>query len=206
MSLVIVPTDSTGAQLYEQQTTLDGATYNLYFNFNQRTQCWYLSIADSSGVDIYNGVKIITGLPLLRKCKDPRRPPGDFLCLSSVPSNPSPPGLQDLYAGSGRCTLYYLTGDWVAQLAGMACTVSGSLVTFTKPQSLTAGAELVFAAEPLAQYTVVQSTNQSLTATINPQFAGVGGATTAQVTIASLFGQAPPANAAVAPLSTYGLQ
>lgn len=204
MSLVLVPTDATGAQIYEQQTTLDGATFNLYFNFNQRTQCWYLSVADSSGVDIYNGIKIITGLPLLRRCKDPRRPPGDFLCLSST-SNLSPPGLQDLYPGSGRCTLYYLTGDWVAQLAGMACTVVGDLVTFTTPQSLTAGAELVFAAEPFATYTVVQSTSHSFTATISPSFAGVGGATIAQVPVASLFAQAQ-ANAAVSPLSTYGLE
>lgn len=107
---------------YSQTTTLEGASYLLYFDYWAREDAWYLSIADANGVDIYNGMKLICSVPwvganrLLAKCKDPRRPPGDFLVVSGN-GDYDPPGLNDLVANSGRCQLLYVTSDVLALIA-----------------------------------------------------------------------------------------
>lgn len=123
MSVLVVPTFSD--QSYVQQTTFEGTRYNLQFDYNQRGACWYMSIADVNNVDILNGVKLITGFPLLHPCKDPRRPPGQMIVVSST-SDGTPPGLVDLLPGSGRCALYYVTSDWVAAIVAGN---SASLIT-----------------------------------------------------------------------------
>lgn len=114
MTIQQIPTFSDPS--YRQTTTLEGVTYILQFDFNMRACAWYLSIADADNVDIYNGVKLTVGFLLLRKCADPRRPPGDFMVLSST-SDLSPPGMLELLPGSGRCTLVYVTSDWLQQIA-----------------------------------------------------------------------------------------
>jgi hypothetical protein len=108
--------------------TLEGTLFQVQMDFNQRAFSWYLSIADADGVDIYNGVKVVCGFLLLGKCKDDRRPAGDFLCISST-TNYSPPGFVDLLPGSGRCSLVYITSDWLAaikagQLAALQAQVA----------------------------------------------------------------------------------
>lgn len=110
MTVLQVPTFSDPS--WTQATTLEGTRYTLQFDFNQRCASWYMSVADQDGVDIYNGVKLTIGPLLLKKCVDPRRPPGDFLVITSVPANTSPPGMLDLLPG-GRCTLGYITSDWL---------------------------------------------------------------------------------------------
>jgi hypothetical protein len=110
--ILIVPTFSDDS--YVQQTTLEGTTYTMQFDFNQRCACWYMHLADQDGVDIYNGVKLVTGFSLLRKCKDPRAPAGALFVNSST-ADLSPPDLFDLVPG-GRCQLMYLTSDWIALL------------------------------------------------------------------------------------------
>lgn len=121
MTIQIVPTTGSlaaGQQIapnaiWTQTTTFEGVTYFLTFQYNQRVAAWYVSIADAANVDIYNGVKLTCGIGLLRKCADPRAPPGVLVVLSAT-QDKTPPGLGDLLPGSGRCTLYYITSDWVA--------------------------------------------------------------------------------------------
>ncbi len=96
-------------------STIEGVNFLLSFAYSQRENCWYLSLADASSIDIYNGVKLTCNTPLFNKCVDPRRPGGQFLVLSGT-NDTSPPGLNDLTATSGRCQLYYCTSDLVAQL------------------------------------------------------------------------------------------
>lgn len=108
--------------IWTQTTTLEGTTFFLTFQYNQRTMTWSLSVADSENIDIVNGIKLVCGISLLRKCVDPRKPAGALMVLSAT-ADASPPGLSDLLPGAGRCTLYYITSDWVAQLgtpAGVA--------------------------------------------------------------------------------------
>lgn len=115
MTVQLVPTAFTDPS-YVQRCTFEGSLFVVQFDFNQRCAAWYMSIADSDGIDIYNGIKLTVGLMLLRRCADPRRPAGDFMCLSST-TDQSPPGIVDLLPGSGRCSLVYLTSDWLAQIA-----------------------------------------------------------------------------------------
>jgi hypothetical protein len=112
MTIQLVPTDPLGLSSYFQTTTFEGTDYVLQFDYNQRCASWYLSIADADNVDIYNGIKLVTGFSLLKKCVDPRRPPGAMFLFSST-SDQSPPGLYDLLPGIGRCSLIYVTSDWV---------------------------------------------------------------------------------------------
>lgn len=129
MALSIITTFSDPA--WHQTTTLEGSLFNLEFDYNQRGACWYLSIADADGVDIYNGVKLVVGFPLLRKCKDPRRPGwqaatgygGDFVVVASS-NDQTPPGQYDLLPGSGRCQLLYISSDWMQLLlTGQLATI-----------------------------------------------------------------------------------
>ena len=121
MSVLQIPTPFNGASSYTMTVPLEGFQFQFEFDYNQRCAAWYMSIADADGVDIYNGMKLIMGFYLMFKCKDNRRPgsgaplylPGDFFLFSST-SDQSPPGLLDLYPGSGRCTLNYVTSDWLA--------------------------------------------------------------------------------------------
>lgn len=112
MTIQVIPTYDV--PFWTQTTTLEGQTFQLTFAFNQRESCWYLSVADNQGVDIYNGMKLMCLQLLMRKCKDPRRPAGQLACFDNTGAN-TPPGLEDLL-DSGRCTLVYITSDVCAQL------------------------------------------------------------------------------------------
>ena len=97
---------------WSQATTLEGVTFQLSFSYNQRCDCYYLSVADLEGNDIYVGVKIICNSMLLRKCADADRAPfGDFWAVSSTPDQ-SPPRLGELGPG-GRVTLCYIPSDLI---------------------------------------------------------------------------------------------
>jgi hypothetical protein len=120
---------------YAQTTTFEGTTYGLQFDYNQRCASWYLSVADQNGVDIYNGIKLMTGFFLLAKCKDPRRPPGELLVISTT-SDLTPPAQYDLLAGSGRCQLVYITSDWMALLqSGQVATIQAQLAANAQASS-----------------------------------------------------------------------
>jgi hypothetical protein len=105
MTAQLIPTDNT--PFYSQITALEGASFLLTFSYNQRCDCWYLSVAmpDGSG-DIVNGLKILTNWPLLRQCADPRLPPGEIFCFTNT-TDLSPPRFADLLP-SGRSVLVYL--------------------------------------------------------------------------------------------------
>lgn len=113
MSIFVIPTDPLGLSSYFMTVSLEGTSYQIELDYNERCAAWYLSVADADNVDIYNGVKLMTGFPLLKKCRDPRRPPGDFFVMSST-ADQSPPALLDLLPGSGRCSLFYVTSDWIS--------------------------------------------------------------------------------------------
>ncbi len=133
MTVQVIPTGN--APFATQTTTLEGVAFLLSFVYSQREACWYVSIADANGVDVYNGVKLIVGNPLLFRCKDPRRPKGELFVLSST-NDLSPPGLNDLVPNAGRCTLLYVSSDLVAQLvAGTIDTYLGQLATNTSQGS-----------------------------------------------------------------------
>ena len=129
MTIQLLPTFNS--PFYTQTTTIEGVSYLMSFAYSQREACWYMSLADANAVDIYNGIKLIVGNRLMNKCKDPRKPPGEFIVLSGT-TDLSPPALNDLVANTGRCQLYYATSDIIAMiLAGTIDTYLNALATNT---------------------------------------------------------------------------
>lgn len=105
MAVWIIPTGND--PFYSQTTTLEGVTYLLTFTYNERCDCWYLSVDTEEGEPIYDGIKLVCQWPLLQKCADTRLPPGELLCWSNSPGDTSPAKLNDL-ADGGRCQLMYI--------------------------------------------------------------------------------------------------
>ena len=77
---------------YTQVTTLDGRDYVLTFSYNARDLSWYLDIADQDEVMIAAGLRIVADWDLLKRCVDPRRPPGIIFAndLSGAGLDPGP--------------------------------------------------------------------------------------------------------------------
>ena len=123
MTVQVIPTFNS--PFWTQTTTLEGVLYLLSFSYCQREECWYLSVADANGSDIYNGMKLTVGSMLLAKCKDPRKPAGELIVMSGS-TDLSPPGLNDLVPGAGRCALYYITSDVMAMI------LNGTIGTYIK--------------------------------------------------------------------------
>lgn len=94
MATLLIPTDSD-TPFYTQRTDLDGVEYLLTFTYNQRENCWYLSIADIDEFDLVNGIKIVPSINLLRQKPSRFLPPGTLLAISQT-SDDSPPGFGEL--------------------------------------------------------------------------------------------------------------
>jgi len=75
-----IPVASAKAD-YEQTTPHDGRDYRFTFRFNQRDGHWFMSLSDSDGVPIVQGLRITCQLPLLALVRDARRPPGMLIAI-----------------------------------------------------------------------------------------------------------------------------
>lgn len=109
MSTLLVPTFEN--PFYDQITSLEGTDYLLTFQYNQREECWYLSISNAAGVLQVAGLKLVQGWPLLGGRFAGREiPPGELIVMTNDESDDSPPGLTELGEGK-RCELIYFTAD-----------------------------------------------------------------------------------------------
>jgi len=76
-----IPTSSE-LPLYTQRTTLDGVDYILRFDWNARSETWFLQLFDSDEVQLTGMIRIVLGLPLLRlHHATPGVPPGDIIAI-----------------------------------------------------------------------------------------------------------------------------
>jgi hypothetical protein len=98
-----IPTSNVDP-FYSQITDLDGTDYVLTFEWNNRDQAWYLSIADINGDPIVTSLRLVPEWRLLRRVIDERRPQGE-LFLHDESGAGLPPGFEDL---GTRCTLFYV--------------------------------------------------------------------------------------------------
>lgn len=102
----LIDTDPV-APFWTQVTTLDGTPYLLTFRYNGREACYYLDIDSVDGLtNFIKGLKIVVNFPLLAYTGV--NPPGELLCVSTSPTNDSPPGIGELGDGL-RCQLVYIT-------------------------------------------------------------------------------------------------
>ena len=77
MAIVAIPIAS-GTPNQRQRTSLDGRDYLLTVVHNQRLGRWFLDLADQDEAPIAQGLRLVTGYPLLRTVTDPRRPSGEL--------------------------------------------------------------------------------------------------------------------------------
>lgn len=90
---------------YTMTVALDGSDFFFDFRYNQREDRWYFDIALTDGTMLVRGVKVVCGIPLLRKFADTRLPLGSIVALPNTPDNTAP-GLLELGDGK-RVTLLY---------------------------------------------------------------------------------------------------
>lgn len=63
------------------RTTLDGIRFGFRLEWRDRAASWYLSLYDASGEALIEGVRLVSGLPLLEQHVDPRLPGGRLMVL-----------------------------------------------------------------------------------------------------------------------------
>ena len=105
MAIHRIPT-STDPELphYVQRTALEGTTYVLRIDWNQREQRWYLRISDEDGNVLAGDVKVVANWPLLRRHRDERLPPGSIMAIDQSGKGEDP-GLTEL--GERVLLLYF---------------------------------------------------------------------------------------------------
>ena len=108
---VTLPTRTDGYPAYDFAVELDGALFSFAMRWNDRDAAWYMSIADSLGVLIVSGVRVVPGWDLLRRSVDPRRPQGAIVAVDTTGGGM--PGLTDLGA---RVLLVYDSDEFEAVL------------------------------------------------------------------------------------------
>lgn len=101
----IIPT-FTDEAFFVQVTTIDGVDYTLTFRYNQREDCYYLTIGDVDGTDILSGIKLVCCWDLLLGHREHNLPTGTLMVLSSDPVDFEPPRFGELGEGV-RCRLVY---------------------------------------------------------------------------------------------------
>lgn len=107
MAILQIPT-SPDAPFYSQVSQLEGVDYGLVFVYDQRENCYYLSIEDVAGNPIVKGVKLVCNVSLIGHFSIESLPPGVLFVLSSDVFNQTPPGIDEL---GSRCQLMYATSD-----------------------------------------------------------------------------------------------
>jgi hypothetical protein len=92
---------------YTQVVQMEGTSYLLTWNYSQREDCYYLSIATPDAISLADGIKVVANWPLLHKWADNRLPPGELICKSNSTTQDPAPGLGQIGDGLAY-TLYYV--------------------------------------------------------------------------------------------------
>jgi hypothetical protein len=109
-NVLTIPTDDQGLAFYRIRTDLDGVQYILYFSYNNREGCWYLSMYDINENALLEGLKLVCYSPMLDRFRYmDGLPPGEMMVISNT-TDDTPPTFFDLVPETGRCGLYYFTG------------------------------------------------------------------------------------------------
>lgn len=94
MATLVIPT-RTDLTAYSQETVLNGETFTLSFQFNDREQTWYIDVITQGGDIVREGIKVVSNWVLMRLAVDASAPSG---YISTVDSRvtPAPAGESDL--------------------------------------------------------------------------------------------------------------
>lgn len=92
--MVTIPIPLPGTPLFDERVTLDGVDYVLTFDWHQREERWYLTVADSNGAVITAGIKLVPDWPLYQRETLPNSPKGNFLSTGPLPPDLASFGLR----------------------------------------------------------------------------------------------------------------
>src|SRR5690606_24668485 len=95
------------------RATLDGAEYDLLFEYNFRRECWTLTMRTTDGEVLLATQLVRCDVDLLRRCMSPNKPSGLLFASSDSEANPGSPTLEDF---GTRVKLYYADADEVASV------------------------------------------------------------------------------------------
>ena len=110
---VTIPT-RTDWPHYALDCPLDGTTYHLDFDWNDRDNGWYLSISTPDGTPLVSGRRLVLNFPLFSRYGNPQLSPGVLIAIDTTNTGQEP-GVSEL---GTRVQLVYLTAAEVAELAG----------------------------------------------------------------------------------------
>ncbi len=106
--MILFVDNSTTSLLYDQIIQFEGVEYSCQFLWAEREGCWYLDVNDQNGNPIAPWVRLVIGLPLLRRFQDPRLPPGLLMVVDMTGEGRDIEVPGDL---GTRCPLMYITSD-----------------------------------------------------------------------------------------------
>ncbi len=109
MAAVIIPLQNNYPD-YSIRVDLSGVEFLLSMKFNTRDSAWYLDLLDETALPIAQSIKVVLGLPLLRKIADARRPAGELIAIDNNGSGVEAETVSDLGGDGSRVTLIYADG------------------------------------------------------------------------------------------------
>lgn len=89
MSAQIIPC-RTDSPRYSIRVELDGARFELHFEWNDRAEAWFLDLYDANAVRLLSSVRIVVAFPFLERFTDPRMPPGILLADDTMKTDHDP--------------------------------------------------------------------------------------------------------------------
>lgn len=92
--IIVLPT-RTDYPFYSFEIELEQKTFEFEFHWNDRDQSWIFTIRDANGTDLLSGRKVVLGLPLLARYRDPRLPTGEITAIDTTDDDREP-GLYEL--------------------------------------------------------------------------------------------------------------
>lgn len=109
MATLTIPTRTDGAPYYSFTLLLEDVTYELEFRWVERAAAWFMAISDAGGALLLASRRLVLGVPITMRFKNPALPPGDFYLYDSSGKDIEA-GLYDL--GSRVLLLYTEGADW----------------------------------------------------------------------------------------------
>lgn len=89
MTRRIVPLPTEDETLRQQESTLDGQTFVLTFDWSAREDRWYLQVADTNGTTLISGIKLVPRISLLRNLSNDTRPAGELRLYTTDDVDPT---------------------------------------------------------------------------------------------------------------------
>lgn len=83
MSLVL-PTLTDGTATYSFRVSLEGVTFRFDFRWNTTAGAWFFDVYSDEDVLLLAGRKVVLGIPLLARFRDPRLPAGDMNAVDTT--------------------------------------------------------------------------------------------------------------------------